>query len=97
MAYFIKTETIKKIYLTEIDFKTKTIKEHINWVKKLIDQGFNIKSGFLVDEEKRPGSGGLLILECDSFEEAEKIIKNDPMIKSNIVDWDLNEWINILL
>jgi len=96
MPYFIKTETIKRHYLSEIDFKIKTIKEHKSWVKKLIDKGFYIKSGFLVDKEQVPGAGGLLIIECESFEEAEKIIKDDPMIKNNMVNWKLNEWINIV-
>ena len=95
MPYFIKTETIKRHYQSEIDFKTKTIKEHKSWVKKLIDQGLYIKSGFLVDKDQVPGAGGLLIIECDSFEEAEKIIQDDPMIKNNMVNWKLNEWINI--
>ena len=96
MPYFIKTETIKRHYLSEIDFKIKTIKEHKSWVKKLIDKGFYIKSGFLVDKEQVPGAGGLLIIECESFEEAEKIIKDDPMIQNNIVDCKLYEWINIV-
>ena len=96
MPYFVKTETIKKHYLNEIDFKSKTIKEHKLWVKNLIDQGFNIKSGFLVDKDQVPGAGGFLIIECKSFEEAEKIIQDDPMIKNNIVNWKLNEWINIV-
>ena len=39
MPYFVKTETIKRHYLSEIDFKSKTIKEHKQWVKNLIDQG----------------------------------------------------------
>ena len=45
MPYFVKTETIKRHYLSEIDFKSKTIKEHKRWVKKLIDQGLYIKRG----------------------------------------------------
>ena len=96
MPYFIKTETIKRHYLDEIDFKSKTINEHKKWVKNLIDQGFYIKSGFLVDKHQVPGAGGFLIIECDSFEEAEKIIQDDPMIKNNMVNWKLNEWINII-
>ena len=96
MPYFIKTETIKRQYLGEIDLKSKTIKEHKLWVKNLIDQGFYIKSGFLVDKDQVPGAGGFLIIECESFEEAEKIIKDDPMIKNNMVNWKLNEWINIV-
>ena len=96
MPFFIKTETIKRHYLDEIAFKNKTIKEHKLWVKNLIDQGFCIKSGFLVDKDQVPGAGGFLIIECESFEEAEKIIKDDPMIKNNMVNWQLNEWINIV-
>ena len=96
MPYFVKTEIIKKHYLNESDFKKKTIKEHILWVKNLIDRGVDIKSGFLVDKDKIPGAGGFLIIECKSFEEAEKIIKDDPMIKNNMVNWKINEWIKVV-
>ena len=96
MPYFVKTETIKRHYLSEIDLKNKTIKEHKLWVKNLLDKGFNIKSGFLVNKYQVPGAGGFLIIECESFEEAEKIIKDDPMIKNKMVEWKLNEWINII-
>ena len=96
MPFFVKTETIKRHYLSKIEFKGKIVKEHKLWVKNLLDQGFYIKSGFLVNKDKVPGAGGFLIIECESFEEAEKIIKDDPMIKNNMVDWQLNEWINIL-
>ena len=95
MPYFIKTETIKRNFCTEKNIKSKIIKEHKKWVKKLLNQGIYIKSGFLVDKNKIPGAGGLLIIKCESFEEAEKIIKDDPMIKKDIVNWNLNEWINI--
>jgi len=96
MPFFIKTETIKSPYLSKIKIKRKTIQEHILWVKNLLDQGIYIKSGFLVDKDQTPGAGGLLIIECDSFQDAEKIIKDDPMIKSNLVNWNLNEWINVI-
>ena len=95
MPFFVKTEIIKEHYLTEIHFKNEIIKEHVRWVKNLKDQGFYIKSGFLVDKDQVPGDGGFLIIECDSFEEAEKIIQDDPMIKNKMVNWKLNEWINI--
>ena len=72
----------------------KIIDEHINWIKKLKQEGINIKSGFLVDELKRPGDGGLLILEMNNYKNALKIIKNDPMIINDLVEWKLNEWID---
>ncbi len=48
-----------------------------------------------MDEFKQSGAGGLLILEIATYKEALEIIKKDPMIKNNIVEWKLNEWINI--
>ena len=95
MPIFIKTELIKKEYLIQKKIRTKIINEHIDWVKKLNKKGIDIKSGFLVDEFKHSGDGGLLIIEMDTYKDALEIIKNDPMIKNNIDEWKLNEWIDI--
>ena len=94
MPFFIKTEIIKKEYLINHDLKQKIINKHTDWVKKLKKEGINIKSGFLVDELKKPGAGGLLIIEMNNYKSALKIIKNDPMIKNDLVEWKLNEWID---
>ena len=94
MPFFVKTEIIKKEYLFKNDLKRKIIKEHFDWIKKLKKEGINIKSGFLVDESNKPGDGGLLILEMNNFKNALKIIKNDPMIKNNLVEWKLNKWVD---
>ncbi len=95
MPFFVKTEIIKKEYLIKKELRNKVINDHINWIKKLKQKGVNIKSGFLVDEFQIPGAGGLLIIEMKTFKEALQIIKNDPMIKSDLVDWKLNQWIDI--
>ena len=94
MPFFVKTEIIKKEYLIKNDLKGKIIKEHINWIKQLKKEGINIKSGFLINESKNPGDGGLLIFEMNNYKNALKIIKNDPMIKNDLVEWKLNEWID---
>ena len=95
MPIFIKTELIKKEYLIQKDFRKKVINEHIQWVKHLKKKGINIKSGYLVNHLKQPGDGGLLILNIETYQDALEILKNDPMIKNNIVEWKLNEWIDI--
>ena len=95
MPIFIKTELIKKKYLIQKNIRKKFINEHIKWIESLRRKGINIKSGFLVDELKQSGAGGLLILEIGTYKEALEIIKTDPMIKNNLVEWQLNEWINI--
>jgi len=95
MPLFVKTEFIKKKYLSNFNLKEKIIKEHISWVKKLKTKGVSVNSGYLIDYLKKPGGGGLLIIECKDYSLAEKIIKSDPMVTNNIVDWKLHEWIDI--
>ena len=95
MPLFVKTEFIKKKYLSNFNFKEKIIKEHISWVKKLKTKGVSVNSGYLIDYLKKPGGGGLLIIECKDYSLAEKIIKSDPMVTNNIVDWKLHEWIDV--
>ena len=95
MSIFIKTETIKEEYIKNKVYRKKIINEHILWIKMLKKAGIKIKSGFLMDEFKQPGAGGLLIIEIKNYKEALEIIKDDPMIKNKIVEWKLNEWIDI--
>jgi uncharacterized protein YciI len=95
MPIFVKTEIIKKEFISKNKLKKKLIDKHKLWIKELKKAGVNINSGFLVNEIKEPGAGGLLIIEVNTYEEALKIIKEDPMIKNKIVDWKLNEWIDI--
>ena len=95
MPIFVKTEIIKKQFISNNKLKKKFIDKHILWIKELKKDGVNIKSGFLVNEIKQPGAGGLLIIDVKTYEDALKIIKEDPMIKNKIVDWKLSEWIDI--
>ena len=69
MPIFIKTELIKKEYLIQKDIRKKIINEHIKWIENLKKKGINIKSGFLVDEFKQSGAGGLLILEIGTYKD----------------------------
>ena len=95
MPFFVKTEIIKEEFISNNQLKKKFINKHIMWIKGLKKAGVNIKSGFLVNEIKEPGAGGLLIIEVKTFKEALNIVLEDPMIKNKIVDWKLSEWIDI--
>ena len=95
MPIFVKTEIIKKEFITDNKLKKKFIDKHILWIKELKKAGINVKSGFLVNEIKKPGAGGLLTIEVKTYQEALKIVKEDPMIKNKIVNWKLSEWIDI--
>ena len=95
MSIFVKTEIIKKKFIRDFKLKKNFINKHKLWIEQLKKNGVNIKSGFLVNEIKEPGAGGLLIIEAETYKEALKIVKNDPMIKNKVVDWELSEWIDI--
>ena len=95
MPIFVKTEIIKKEFFYNDKLRKKFINKHILWIKKLKKSGINVKSGFLVNEMKEPGAGGLLTIEVKNYDHALKIVREDPLIKNKIVDWKLNEWIDI--
>ena len=96
MPIFIKTEKFKdKTLELSNSERKKFLLMHKKWVKDITKSGHYIHSGYLINEKKMPGGGGLLILEAKDFSTAEKIIENDPMIKYELVFWDLQEWISI--
>ena len=96
MPIFIKTEKFKKETLELSNVQRKSfLTRHKKWVKGIRLSGHNIYSGYLINQNKLPGGGGLLILEAKDYLTAKKIIENDPMIKNELVIWDLQEWISI--
>jgi len=97
MPIFIKTEKFKDktLELSNIERK-KFLLMHKEWVKGISKLGTYIHSGYLINEKKMPGGGGLLIFEAKDYLTAKKIIENDPMIKHELVIWDLQEWIPIV-
>ena len=96
MPIFIKTEKFKKETLNLSVIKRKSfLLMHKQWVKKISQSGHNIYSGYLINENKIPGGGGLMIFEASDYLTAKKMIENDPMIKNELVIWKLQEWIPI--
>ena len=96
MPLFIKTEKFKDktLELSNIERK-KFLLMHKEWVKNISKSGQYIHSGYLINEKKMPGGGGLLILEAKDYSTAKKILENYPMIKYDLGIWELQEWISI--
>ena len=96
MPIFIKTEKFKDktLELSNIERK-KFLLMHKEWIKNISQSGHYIHSGYLVNDKKIPGGGGLLIIEAKDYLTAKKIIEEDPMIKNELVNWELQEWIPI--
>ena len=96
MPIFIKTEKFKdKTLKLSNSERKKFLLMHKEWVKGITNSGHYIHSGYLINEKKIPGGGGLLILEAKDYLTAKKIIQDDPMIKNELVTWELHEWISI--
>ncbi len=96
MPIFIKTEKFKKDTLDLSNSERNNfLLMHKEWVKKISQSGHYIYSGYLTNENKMPGGGGLLLFEAKDYITAKKIIENDPMIKHELVNWDLQEWVSI--
>ena len=96
MQCFIKTErfTDETMKLPLVERKS-YINKHKKWIDKLKGSGGDIKSGFLVDKNNKPGAGGLVILRAKNYQEAIELIKEDPMIKNNLVSWELHKWVQV--
>lgn len=61
-------------------------KSHLKYIEKLKDNGFLMAGGF---EQK---DGGMVIFAAFSKAEAEKISRNDPIIKKGYYEFDLYDW-----
>ena len=96
MPWFIKTEKFTAQTLTLLPEQRQTyLAAHHECIKVLRSEGVKVSSGFLVDAEQRPGGGGLLVLQADSFEAAKRLVEQDPMIVEGLVKWDLQQWIPV--
>ena len=96
MPWFVKHETFTaETADLPMAQRRPHLEAHRAWVEQESAAGRRIRSGFLVDEQRRPGGGGLLIFEAASYAEALEWVQQDPMIKADLVRWTLQEWIPI--
>ena len=94
MAWFVKTETFTVAAAAlPAQQRRPTLEAHRHWVVQEAAAGRRLRSGYLVDGNRKPGGGGLLMFEASSYAEALAWVQNDPMIRAGLVDWTLQEWI----
>ena len=61
---------------------------HREYLKKLVESDRIVISGPFTDD-----SGGILVYEANSLEDAEKLIRDDPFAKAGVfVSWKIHEW-----
>jgi len=61
---------------------------HREYLKKLVESDRLVISGPFTDD-----SGGILVYEANSAEDAEKLIRDDPFAKAGVfTSWKMHEW-----
>lgn len=96
MAWFVKTETFTSAAAAlPVEQRRPTLEAHCRWISDEAAAGRSVRSGYLVDCDRRPGGGGLLIFEATSYTDALAWVQNDPMIIAGLVDWQVQEWIPV--
>lgn len=83
MPTFVKIET----GIVNKNIFDRYVPEHKNYVRQLIAQGHQAKTGYW----KELG-GGMLIFQASSLQEAKDIVARDPLIINNCVTYELHEW-----
>ncbi|MFW6359065.1 MAG: YciI family protein [Chroococcales cyanobacterium] len=83
MPLFVK---IEKGIVNKATFDS-YVPAHQEYVRSLITQGHQAKSGYWGDY-----GGGMLLFEAATLEEAKEIVANDPLIKHGCVEYELHEW-----
>jgi uncharacterized protein YciI len=63
------------------------VPEHKIYVKELIAKGHKARTGYWAEF-----GGGMLLFEASSFEEAKKIVAEDPLVRNGCVNYQLHEW-----
>lgn len=82
--YFLMINHVKK----NIEFEKlkPVITDHIQWTKEQIDSGRIKQAG------KWGETGGMAIIEAENLLIAEKIISEDPLLKSKLLNYELERF-----
>lgn len=60
---------------------------HKAYVQSLIAKGHRARSGYWAQR-----GGGMLLFEAASLDEAQAIVKSDPLVKNGCVNYQVYEW-----
>lgn len=87
-----REESVMKYYAAILEMldpeKNQTLRpQHLEYLKKCMDEGKVFACGPFPD-----GSGGMVIYQADSFEEAEAMAKKDPYVVEKVRKLVLKEW-----
>lgn len=83
----VKTFMIRLTILVDRPTYEPYLEYHLAYLQELSQQGILLLSGPFGDR-----TGGLLIIEANSWDEAEKIARQDPLVRHGVDSYELREW-----
>ena len=95
MKWFVKTE----VFCEPFPVVKPHLEAHRTWVKELRsleaagNGGATITSGYRLGADGKPGGGGLMFFRAQDRTAAEALVKNDPLVVNECVNYQLNEWV----
>lgn len=75
-------------YVKPISDVEQFLPEHIQYLEK-----YYTSKKFICSGRKVPRTGGIILCNCATKQEAEQIIKEDPFFKEQIAQYDITEFI----
>jgi uncharacterized protein YciI len=66
--------------------------EHIGWVMSLEKAGRVLLCGPLSPRAGSAGPNSMLVLRVDTSEEAERLARQDPLVREKVVTFEIREW-----
>ena len=75
---------------TDKAFINSSFRGHLDNINRLVKDGKMIVAGPLGKNDKT--YRGIFILNAENFEEAEKLLQNDPAVKEGLLDTELYKW-----
>ncbi|EDY37243.1 conserved hypothetical protein [Cyanobium sp. PCC 7001] len=93
MAWFVKLE---EGIVTKSRFDA-VVPEHLAWLAQLEQQGHRPVSGYWADRRgcNGDGAGGMLLFWADTWEQADALVRQDPLIRRGCVRWTLHAWATV--
>lgn len=87
MRQSIKTYIIKLTIVVDRETYEPHVIEHLAYLETLKQEGILLLSGPFGDR-----TGGLLVIQAGSRIEAERVARNDPLVKQGLDSYELREW-----
>lgn len=84
------SKTFIIIYTIQVDRATYEpyLPKHLEYLQQLNQQGHLLLSGPFADR-----TGGMVLIQANSWDEAEAIARADPFVSSGVDSYQLREWI----